>query len=104
MLGPRTAPRSKRARARWSRSLVREQRDSILEGAGLAGQPSHPFTVGMLALRHPSNGTVETVAPWHANDALTITPAHWRNRSTWRTTTSSLADWGSPTGNWTSTR
>jgi hypothetical protein len=30
-------------RARWSRSLVREHRDSIPEGAGPAGQPSHIF-------------------------------------------------------------
>jgi len=41
--GLRTAPRSRRTRARWSRSLVREQRDSIPEGAGPAGQPSHIF-------------------------------------------------------------
>src|SRR6516165_7795731 len=43
MPGPRTAPRSRRTRARWLRSLVREHRDSIPEGAGPAGQPSHIF-------------------------------------------------------------
>jgi hypothetical protein len=32
---------------------VREHRDSIPEGAGPAGQPSHIFTVDVLALRHP---------------------------------------------------
>src|SRR5262249_15636787 len=51
-------------RATSSCSPVREHHDSIPEGAGPAGQPSHPFTVGMFALRHPSNGTVVTVALW----------------------------------------
>jgi hypothetical protein len=60
-MGPSIARAPKRAR--WLRSLVREHRDSIPEGAGPAGQPLHPFTVGVLALRHPSNGTVVTVAP-----------------------------------------
>jgi hypothetical protein len=32
-----------------------------LQGAGPAGQPSHISTVDVLALRHPSNGTVVTV-------------------------------------------
>jgi hypothetical protein len=43
-------------RARWSRWLVRDHRDRIAEGAGPAGQPSHPFTVGVLALRQLTLG------------------------------------------------
>jgi hypothetical protein len=38
-------------RGGWSRWLVREHRDRIAEGAGPAGQPSHPFTVGSAAPR-----------------------------------------------------
>src|SRR6516165_2589106 len=43
MPGPRTAPRSRRTPARWSRSLGRDHQASIPEGAGPAGQPSHIF-------------------------------------------------------------
>src|SRR6476620_508502 len=39
MPGPRTAPRSRRTRARWSNSPGREHRDSIPEGAGPGGSP-----------------------------------------------------------------
>jgi hypothetical protein len=39
--GPDTAP-SPRRTTRWLRSPLREHRDSIPEGAGPAGQPSHP--------------------------------------------------------------
>ena len=37
--GPRTAPRSRRTRARWSRSLVREHRDSIPKARGRVRGP-----------------------------------------------------------------
>ena len=45
---------------------MREHRDSLPKGAGPAGQPSHPFTVGMLAPRHLSRA-VMTVS--HAQQA-----------------------------------
>src|SRR5262249_22842930 len=57
-------------RARWSRSLVREHRDSIPKGAGPAGQAvAHHSTVDVLTPRHlASKGTVVTVAPMAKKD------------------------------------
>src|SRR5262245_30489095 len=40
MPGPRTAPRSRRTRARWSRSRGRDHRASIPEGAGPGSRPA----------------------------------------------------------------
>src|SRR6516165_6131730 len=57
----RTAPRSKRTRARWLHSRVGEHRDSIPEGAGRPASRRTSSTVDVLALRQPSNGTVVTV-------------------------------------------
>jgi len=49
---------------------VGEHRDSIPEGAGPAGQPSHIFPPSMcFALRHPSKETVVTVAPMAKKDS-----------------------------------
>src|SRR5215831_11776151 len=61
--GSRTAPR-RWTRARWLRSLVREHRDSIPEGAGPAGQPSHIIPPPMCLPRATYfEGTVVPVAP-----------------------------------------
>src|SRR5262249_442452 len=66
--------------------------------------PPPDTTAVRLAPRHHITSGGGRRWSWHASDARPITLAHWRNRSTSRTTTSSPAHWGSPSGNWTSPR
>src|SRR5262249_55037248 len=61
MPGPRTARRSKWTRARWSRSLGRDHRASIFEGAGPGSRPAagHITTAGRPAPRRHITSAVE---------------------------------------------
>src|SRR5262245_44342297 len=77
MPGPRTAPRSRRTRARWSRSRGRDHRASIPEGAGPGSRPAagHLTTAVRPAPRRHIKSVAKAVVMARKRRALNYTGA-----------------------------